>query len=76
MKIARDKILHFCIGNMVFWNAMLVLSPVWSLILAGFVGVGIELYQKWTRSGVVEELDAIATALGGIAGIIAYTFMG
>lgn len=63
-KIPRDKLLHFSLGVICF-TLFLFISLGIAAIATFIIGIGIEVYQKITKSGVFEWLDAFAFWLGG-----------
>jgi len=72
-KIPNDKRLHALIGVVL---ASILLSfniNLYSFTVAMFsVAWGIELYQKLTKSGTYDNLDALAVLVGGIFVLIPY----
>lgn len=63
----RDKQTHALIGyacqDVLTHN--LNIDPLFSLVLTGLVGLGIEEYQKRSSSGVYDLEDALVVILGG-----------
>jgi len=59
----NDKIQHFIVGFI-----LSILGVVFfPLILLGFIfGIGYELYQKFTRKGVPDFADIVATFCGAV----------
>jgi len=72
-KIPNDKRLHALIGVAL---ASILLSfniDLYSFTVAMFsVAWGIEFYQKLTKSGTYDNLDALAVLVGGIFVLIPY----
>ena len=72
-KIPADKRLHFMIGTVL--TALVTIFTVNLYIILGslvLVAYGIEYYQRFTKSGQFDHLDAIAVMLGGLPVIAAY----
>ena len=66
-KIPNDKRLHFMIG--VVYTSILVMFTLnlW-IILTTLIALawGIEVFQKITKSGNYDNLDALAVVIGGL----------
>jgi len=65
-RIPRDKLLHFVIGAVVQSLSMLLITPYLALLVTVLVGIGIEVYQKVTKTGKLEVMDAVSVILGGL----------
>jgi hypothetical protein len=73
MKIPLDKQAHFFAGMAIaFTIALFTLSPFAGLITAIVAGVLKEVYDKYTKRGTPDHLDAIATGLGGVVVYLMY----
>lgn len=66
-KIPCDKRLHMLIG-VVLMSVMLLFTINLYILLGSlvFVALGIEYFQKWTKSGTFDNWDAIAVIVGGL----------
>ena len=70
MTIQQDKIKHFAVGLAVSIVAYVVTSSATiAFSLSALLGIGKEVYDS-RGHGTVEVLDAVATALGGVVGVI------
>ena len=70
MKIPQDKIKHFIAGaitSIVVYVA--TFDATIAVSLSALLGVGKEVYDS-RGHGTVEVLDAVATVLGGVVGVI------
>jgi len=73
MKIPLDKTAHFFAGaTIAFAIALFTLSPLAGLITAIVAGILKEVYDKYTKRGTPDHLDAIATGLGGLVVFVLY----
>jgi glycopeptide antibiotics resistance protein len=80
-KIAPDKWRHFYAG--ILMGLVLQIAGLWLLADQPVLGTGIvlmivivisygfELFSKLTGMGVYDFMDAVATVIGGVAGMIA-----
>lgn len=59
--IAKDKLLHFCIGLLL---AQLAYLWIWFIVLPIVVGIAKELFDKYIRKTGFNWLDVLATCLG------------
>lgn len=65
-----DKIAHFAVGTLIYAAAHFV-SPVMGLVAVAVAAVGKEVYDWFRRDKHTPEvMDAIATMLGGVVGLI------
>jgi hypothetical protein len=66
-KIPCDKRMHFIAGVVI---ATVLLAFIINLYIVGFIvlfiAFGVEEYQKITKSGTYDNLDAIAVCVGAI----------
>jgi len=62
---ARDKQLHFLAGVIIALFTIF-LPILYSLILVCIAAVGKEVYDKVSKKGTCEVLDAVATIAGGV----------
>lgn len=63
-KLPKDKLLHFAIGVVAFsFLQMFGLIP--AIVLTLILGIGIEIYQKYSGTGAFEYMDAFAVYFGG-----------
>lgn len=63
----NDKVLHFIVGLILSLTG-LIYTP---LLLLGFIfAFGKEWYDDFTKKGVVEMNDIIATSLGAILAVV------
>jgi len=68
----NDKVLHFIVGFLLSITGI-IFSP---LLLLGFIfAFGKEWYDDYTKTGVVEMNDIIATLLGATLAVIITTFI-
>lgn len=71
--IRLDLQAHFFAGMAIaFAVALFTLSPLAGLITAIVGGVLKEVYDKYTKRGTPDHLDAIATSLGGVVVFVLY----
>ena len=66
-KLRCDLRLHMLVG--VFYTAILTIFTVNVFIVIPFLVAlawGIELFQKWTKSGTYDNYDALAVVAGGL----------
>ena len=79
-KIGRDKWKHFFVGivmgivlQSVGWF-LFPKQPVWATVMAFIlviiISYGFELYSKYTGRGHYEVNDAVASAIGGVLGMV------
>ena len=70
MTIPKDKLLHFVAGSICSIIVYLIIGNL-TLAFGASVALGIskEVYDS-RGHGTVEVLDAVATALGGVVGVI------
>lgn len=70
MTIPKDKLLHFVVGSIA---SIVVYFATFNVTIAvafsALLGIGKEVYDS-RGHGTVEVLDAVATALGGVVGVI------
>jgi hypothetical protein len=69
-QIPADKANHFIYGIVLFILLVFALSPLAALVAVTVTGIVKEVYDKVTGTGTPDYLDAVATALGGLAGYI------
>ena len=79
-KIAPDKWKHFYVGilmGLVLQAGSLWLLPNWPLLGTSIVlmiviaiSYGFELFSKFTGLGVYDIMDAVASVIGGVLGMI------
>lgn len=62
--IAYDKRLHLAVGAIIAL-ATLWINPIVSMTLVVLAGIGKEVYDKVSRKGTPEVMDAVATVIGG-----------
>lgn len=73
MNIRLDLQAHFFAGMAIaFTIALFTLSPLVGMITAIVVGVLKEVYDKYSKRGTPDHLDAIATGLGGLVVFVLY----
>jgi len=66
-KIPCDKRLHMLIGVVLVFILTIFTLNVWVVSIALIVVAwGIEVYQKFTKSGTYDNWDAIAVVVGGL----------
>ena len=80
MKIAKDKWRHFYAGILMgavlqgtFSFLLGVLEPlsiILSLFFSAAIAYGFELFSKFTGKGYYEVMDAVATVIGSVLGIV------
>jgi glycopeptide antibiotics resistance protein len=78
-KIAPDKWKHFYVGILMgavlqalgFWllSNHPVLSTSLALLIVIIISYGFELFSKFTRIGHYDFMDAVASTIGGVAGM-------
>lgn len=70
MQIQQDKIKHFIAGAIASIVVYVVtLDATIALAFSVLLGIGKEVYDS-RGHGTVEVLDAVATVLGGVVGVI------
>ena len=70
MTIPRDKLLHFVAGFVVSFVVYVATSNATiAFSLSALLGIAKEVYDS-RGHGTSEVLDAVATALGGVVGVI------
>jgi len=72
-KIPCDKRIHALGGSFIMF--LLLLFPInWiiSFIILILIAFGVEFYQKFTKSGNFDILDAVAVILGGLLVLIPF----
>jgi hypothetical protein len=72
-KIPCDKRMHFIVGA-ILMSLLLTFNTniVISFIVTTIVAFGIEIYQRFTKSGKYEILDAIAVIIGSLFVLIPF----
>ncbi len=72
MQIQQDKIKHFAVGFAVSFVTYVVTANVTiAVAFSALLGIGKEVYDS-RGHGTVEVLDAVATVLGGVVGVILF----
>ena len=69
-QVPADKANHFLYALVLFIPLAFVLTPVIALAAVVATGIVKEVYDKVTGTGTPDYLDAVATALGGLAGYV------
>lgn len=70
MTIPKDKLLHFVAGSIASIVVYVVtLDATIALAFSVLLGIGKEVYDS-RGHGTVDVLDAVATVLGGVVGVI------
>lgn len=70
MTIPKDKLLHFVAGSIASIVAYVVtFDTTIAVSFSALLGIGKEVYDS-RGHGTVEVLDAVATVLGGVVGVI------
>lgn len=70
MTIPRDKLLHFVAGSIASIVVYVVtFDTTIAVSFSALLGIGKEVYDS-RGHGTVEVFDAVATAVGGIVGVI------
>jgi len=66
-KLRCDLRLHMLIG-VVLVAILSIFTLTWYIVfgILVFVALGIEFYQKFTKSGTYDNYDAIAVVIGGL----------
>ena len=66
-KISCDKRLHMLIGVVLVSILTIFTINVWVVSIALIpLAWGIEFYQKFTKSGIYDNYDALAVVVGGL----------
>ena len=72
MTIPRDKLLHFVAGSIASIVVYVVtFNATIAVAFSALLGIGKEVYDS-RGHGTVEVLDAVATVLGGVVGVILF----
>ena len=75
MTIPRDKLLHFVAGLICSAAVYLITgSPIIAFSASALLGIAKEVYDS-RGHGTVEVLDAVATVVGGVVGVILMTWI-
>lgn len=70
MTIPKDKLLHFVAGSICATFVYVVIgSPMLAFGASALLGIAKEVYDS-RGHGTVEVADAVATALGGVVGVV------
>jgi len=68
--IPRDKFLHFVVGLAIVLTLPPFVGAVYAFVVCFIAAIGKEVYDSFfPKTRHVEAWDAIATILGGLAGI-------
>lgn len=69
MALAHDKKLHFAVGALIAILVSLVSGNLWfGLAASAVAGVGKEVYDRVSKEGTPEVMDAVWTVIGGVTG--------
>jgi hypothetical protein len=68
MKIPLDKAFHFLAGWAIAATFQSV--PLFAAALVAAAGIGKEIWDKRSGKGTPDPMDAIATLLGGVGGLV------
>jgi len=78
--IGFDKVLHFISGFLIYSIVYAVcgylsidVSPLLIVMIVLFIGIAKEIFDYF-NNGDVEVADVIATVVGGIAGLLIFTY--
>lgn len=63
-RIPCDKRIHFLVGSIIASILVLFMQPAYVLTIGMFLSIGLEYYQKYTKSGNFNITDMIATISG------------
>ena len=69
-KIACDKRIHFLVGAVMSTILSLLISPLVTLLIVTAIGLGVEVYQKATDTGMYDNVDALYVSLGSLAVVL------
>lgn len=64
-----DKVYHLIAGFVIALVFGLI-NPTLGIIAASLAGVGKEVYDKYYKKSTPDPLDALATIVGGIIGLV------
>jgi hypothetical protein len=80
MKIAPDKWRHFYAGILLgaaletgaiwLWQPYLITPSIFVLVIVIVISYGFELFSKITGKGIYDFWDAVASIIGGLAGML------
>ena len=69
-RIPCDKRIHFLVGSIIASILVLFMQPAHVLAVGIILGIGLEYYLKYTKSGNFEITDMIATISGFLVVLI------
>lgn len=69
INISHDKLLHYVVGTIVYALCSMLIG-MYALIVVVVIAVGKEAYDYYTKKGTPEVMDAVATVLGGVVGLV------
>jgi len=64
--LPQDKANHFVYGSIICFLASLLFTPLASLLITIIIGILKEVYDKISKKGNPEILDAVATTIGAL----------
>lgn len=64
--IPQDKANHFIYGCLIYFVLQFILTPVFALIATSGIAIAKEVYDKKSKKGTPEILDALYTVAGCI----------
>ena len=64
--LPQDKANHFVYGSIICFLASLILTPIVALAITILIGILKEVYDKVSKKGNPEILDAVATIIGAL----------
>lgn len=64
--IPQDKANHFIYGCLIYFVLQVILTPVFALIATSGIAIAKEVYDKKSKKGTPEILDALYTIAGAI----------
>jgi uncharacterized membrane protein len=66
----KDKLYHLIAGFAIALLIALLINPTLGIVTAILAGVGKEVYDKYYKKSTPDPLDALATIVGGIIGLV------
>ena len=75
-RIPCDKRIHFLVGSIIASMLVLFIQPAYVLTIGIILGIGLEYYQKYTKSGNFEIMDIISTISGFLVVLLPVTVKG
>lgn len=69
INIPHDKLLHYVVGTVVYSLCSLFIG-MYAIVIVLVIAIGKEVYDYVSKKGTPEYMDAVATVLGGVIGLL------